>query len=148
MFCETIESAGHFSGFVRGEAGTLKLRIKGNTLRLRVSRSEAAKLVAGERVEDAIQFTAAPESRLSFGLQGGPQSKPVAIEWKTQSVRVLISEEKMKTWALETEVGIYETIDLGAAGSLAVAIEKDFACLDGSDEENADSFVNPKAACQ
>lgn len=125
----------------------MKLRIKGNTLRLRVSRSEVARLQQGDRVDDAIQFTAAPESRLSYRLQAARQSKPVVIEWKPQSVTVLLSEERMKLWALETEVGVYETIDLGSAGSLAVAIEKDFACLDGSDEENVDSFVNPRTAC-
>jgi hypothetical protein len=126
----------------------LKLRIKGNTLRLRVSRSEVAKLLAGDRVEDAVQFTSVLESRLSYGLEVTRQSKPVAIVWKPQSVTVLISQEQMKKWAIETEVGVYETVDLGSAGSLTVAIEKDFACLNGSDEENADSFANPKAECE
>lgn len=125
----------------------MKLRIKGNTLRLRVSRSELARLLRGDRVEDAIQFTAAPESRLTYGLHAAEQSQPVAIVWKPQSVTVLLSEEQMKTWASETEVGVYKAIDLGGAGSLTVAIEKDFACLDGSDEENADSFVNPRTVC-
>lgn len=126
----------------------MKVRIKGNTLRLRVSRSELAKLLRGERVEDSIQFTAAPESRLSYGLQAAQQSQPVAIEWKPQSMIVSIAQERVKQWCAEGEVGVYATIDLGTAGSLAVAIEKDFACLDGSDEENADSFANPKAACE
>jgi hypothetical protein len=125
----------------------MKLRIKGNTLRIRVSRSELAKLLGGERVEDAIQFTSAPESRLTYSLQAAPQSKAIAIEWKPQWVTVSISKERMNKWALESEVGIYEAIHLGPAGSLAVTIEKDFACLDGSDGENADSFDNPRAAC-
>ncbi len=126
----------------------MKLRIKGNTLRLRVSRSELTSLLNGNRVEDAIQFTAAPESRLTYGLQVAPQVKPVEIEWKPQSVTVSISEEQMKSWAMEAEVGIYEAVDLGPAGALAVMIEKDFACLEGTEEENADSFANPNAACK
>ncbi len=126
----------------------MKLRIKGNTLRLRVSRSELTSLQHGNRVEDAIQFSAAPESRWSYGLQVASQSKPIEIEWKPQSLTVSISEERMKSWATETEIGIYEAVDLGPAGSLAVVIEKDFACLDRSDEDSSDSFANPRTACE
>ena len=37
------------------------------------------------------------------------------------------------------------TLDMGSAGSLEVVVEKDFACLDRSDEDNSDSFANPHA---
>jgi hypothetical protein len=41
------------------------------------------------------------------------------------------------------KVGIAESISLGELGSLALLIEKDFACLDRSDEDNKDTFANP-----
>jgi hypothetical protein len=47
---------------------------------------------------------------------------------------------------MDTEVGIYATVNLGHTGSLDVMIEKDFACLDRSDAENVDTFTNPNAA--
>jgi hypothetical protein len=34
---------------------------------------------------------------------------------------------------------------MGPAGSLEVVVEKDFACLDRSDEGNSDNFANPLA---
>ena len=43
----------------------------------------------------------------------------------------------------QSEVGVYTTLDMGSAGSLEVAVEKDFACLDRSDEDNCDTFANP-----
>lgn len=43
-------------------------------------------------------------------------------------------------------LNVYSTLDIGAAGSLAVMVEKDFACLDRSDQENSDAFANPQAA--
>jgi hypothetical protein len=39
-------------------------------------------------------------------------------------------------WGVTDQVGIAEDINLGENGSLALLIEKDFACLDGSEAEN------------
>ena len=43
------------------------------------------------------------------------------------------------------DVGIAEEISLGPLGSLFLLVEKDFACLDRSDEDNQDTFANPHA---
>jgi hypothetical protein len=123
----------------------MKLRIKGDFMRLRVSRSELEKLQNGERIDDTIHFSAAPESHLTYGLQLTAQSTPVRVQWEPHRVTVLLSEEQMTSWAMEEEVGIYATFDLGPNGSLDVLVEKDFACLDRSDEENLDTFANPNA---
>ena len=124
----------------------MKLRIKGNSMRLRVSRSELARLLNGERIEDTIHFSAAAtDSHLTYGLQFIAQTAPISVEWEPQSATVLLSEEQMTCWAMETQVGIYATVDLGLNGLLDVLVEKDFACLDRSDEENSDTFANPES---
>lgn len=123
----------------------MKLRIKGDSMRLRVSRSELARLLNGERVEDTVHFSAQPDSHFTYGLQLTPQPVAIRIKSEPQSVMVLLSEEQMTSWSVDTEVGIYGTVDLGHTGSLDVMIEKDFACLDRSDEDNFDTFTNPNA---
>jgi hypothetical protein len=60
-------------------------------------------------------------------------------------VTVILSKDRARIWSDESEVGVYTTLDLGPAGSLEVAVEKDFACLDRSDEDNSDTFANPVA---
>jgi hypothetical protein len=57
----------------------------------------------------------------------------------------LVSKEQASFWGRDTEVGIHGSIELGRRGRLEVSIEKDFACLDRSDDENADTFMNPHA---
>jgi hypothetical protein len=49
----------------------------------------------------------------------------------------------MRAWSEESQIGIYATLPIGPAGSLEIAVEKDFACLDGRDEDNQDTFANP-----
>jgi hypothetical protein len=124
----------------------MKLRIKGNSLRLRVSRPELARFLDGERVEETIHFTRAPEACLTYALATAEQLEPVRVQYGSQIVTVTLSEDQARIWGAESEVGVYSTLEIGAAGSLEAIIEKDFACLDRSDEGNSDTFANPQVA--
>ena len=61
---------------------------------------------------------------------------------------VLIPADQANAWGVTDQVGIAEDISLGNLGSLALLIEKDFACLDRSDEDNQDTFPNPNAGAK
>jgi hypothetical protein len=124
----------------------MKLRIKGNSLRLRVSRSELARFQAGVRIEETIHFTAAPEAKLTYALESALQPSPVRVRYGFHEVTVILSEDQARVWGAESEVGVYTAVDIGSAGSLEVSVEKDLACLDRSDEENSDTFANSHAA--
>ena len=123
----------------------MKLRVKGNSLRLRVSRSELARFQAGVRIEETIHFTAAPEAKLTYALESALQPFPVRVRYGFHEVTVILSEDQARVWGAENEVGVYTSVDIGSAGSLDVLVEKDFACLDRSDAENEDTFANPLA---
>ena len=123
----------------------MKLRIKGNSLRLRVSRSEVAKVLKGERVEETIYFAPEATARLTYALEREPSVTMPTVRYTAPEVTVLIPVDQALTWCLTDQVGIVENISLGSQGSLDVIVEKDFACLDRSDEDNQDTFANPHA---
>jgi hypothetical protein len=123
----------------------MKLRIKGNSLRLRVSRSELARFQAGDRIEETIHFAAAPEATLTYALESAFRTSPVAVRYGSREVTVILSKDRARIWSDQSEVGVYTTLDLGPAGSLEVVVEKDFACLDRNDDDNSDTFANPVA---
>src|SRR6201989_3025237 len=108
----------------------MKLRIKGNSMRLRVSRSELTRFLAGERVAETIRFAAAPEAKLTYVLERGRHSGGGSVRYGTQEVTVSLSAEQAQSWSQESEVGVYTQVDLAAEGALEVIVEKDFACLD------------------
>jgi hypothetical protein len=124
----------------------VKLRIKGNSLRLRVSRSEFAQFLAGDRIEETIHFNQSTEARLTYALEPAPSVTRVGVRYVPHEITVLLPEVLMRDWSNESQVGVYASIDIGNAETLEVSIEKDFACLDGSDEENLDTFANPQSA--
>ncbi len=123
----------------------MKLRIKDNSLRLRISRTELAKLNEGERLVETVRFTPAPDAHFSYALEATAQIKTTAVKYAAGAVTVCISHEQLWNWSDEKEVGIYTSVEIGEGEKLDLLLEKDFACLDRSDEENADTFSNPHA---
>jgi len=123
----------------------MKLRINGKSLRLRVSRSELARFQAIGRIEETIHFAAAPEAKLTYALESASQPSPLKVRYGFNEVTVILSEDQVRIWADEREVGVYAALEMGQAGSLDVIVEKDFACVDRSEEENGDAFPNPHA---
>ena len=123
----------------------MKLRIKGNSIRLRVTRSEVSRLVAEGRIEETIRFAADERSHLTYALEHSEAIARMQLAMRPQEVAVIVPSLVALPWAESQDVGIYEHVDLGPHGTLELMVEKDFACLDLSDEENADTFPNPHA---
>jgi hypothetical protein len=121
----------------------MKLRIKGNSLRFRVSRSEVARLLEGERLEETIHFAPEADAMFTYALQQDPTVTTPTVRYTHNRVTVLLPAGQARLWGETDQVGIAEDISLADRGSLALLIEKDFACLDRSDEDNQDTFENP-----
>ena len=123
----------------------MKLRIKGNSLRLRVAKSEVEKLLRRERLEESIQFAPQPHAKLTYALEQTPSVSAPTVRYAEGEVTVLLPSNLADNWCTTNTVGISEHVSLGAFGTLEVLIEKDFACLDRSDDDNEDTFSNPHA---
>ena len=123
----------------------MKLRILGNSLRLRVTRSEVARLQAGGSIEDSVRFSPAPEALLTYVLAVAPSEAAVRVEYAPQRVTIVLNEAQLQSWSQPSEVGIYTAVGNGSDKGLQLTIEKDFACLDRSHASNADAFPNPHA---
>jgi hypothetical protein len=121
----------------------MKLRIKGNSLRLRVSPSDLERLLSAGRVEEIIRFTQEPDATLTYALEQTPSRQEISVRYRPQEITVVLSTESARNWADGEQVGIYGSLAVGS-DQLALAVEKDFACLDGNDASNEDTFANPK----
>jgi hypothetical protein len=121
----------------------MKLRIKGNSLRLRVSRSEIERLMAGGYLEETIRFAPDPEAKLTYALESAADVSTATVRYRRQRIIVIVDRNKLQSWNEPDQVGIYTSVQVGSGEMLELIVEKDFACLDGSDEENEDTFANP-----
>ena len=125
----------------------MKLRIKGNSLRLRLTRSEVVKLLDIGHIEETIHFGPDEQSRLTYCLRVEPDLTCATLRYQRPEVVVVLPTKEATTWAQDNQVGMYATVDVGPRGTLDLIVEKDFACLDGSDTDNLDTFPNPTGIC-
>ena len=123
----------------------MKLRIKGNSMRLRVARSEVARLLSGDCLEETIHFAQDAAAAFTYALRREHAVNTTTVQYTQNRVSILMPANLANEWGATNQVGIAEDISLGDLGSLALLIEKDFACLDRSDEDNEDTFPNPNA---
>jgi hypothetical protein len=128
------------------ECEAMKLRIKGNSLRLRTTRSETALFRDKQRIEASIRLGSGPEAVLTYGLEHRPDIDAAGIVYQLHAVTVAIPSKHALIWADTDQVGIYGKIDLGDGEPLEFIVEKDFACIDGTDAQNEDAFPNPNSA--
>jgi len=115
----------------------MKLRFHSESLRLRLSQSEVAKLAEFGHIEDCVQF--APGQALWYSLESA-DTETVAATFLGDRVRVLLPRATAAHWVASDETGIE-----GSSGPLTIHIEKDFQCLHRDSPEDTDSFPNPLA---
>ncbi len=121
----------------------MKLRIRGNTLRLRLSRSEVDLVGQGKEVEESTSFPGG--GKLQYSLRQSPSKTSVVKtnEGDKSCINVIVDQNKAKMWAESEEVGLFGAEPL-VLGSLELLIEKDFACLNPREgSEDSDSYPNP-----
>ena len=122
----------------------MKLRIQGNSIRLRLLRSEVTRFIEEGRIAETVRFASADQAFFTYALEHEAGAAGVEVRYKPSEAVVILPESEARSWAETERVGIYASVNIGNHGDLAVAIEKDFACLDLSDAENHDTFPNPQ----
>lgn len=121
----------------------MKLRIKGDSLRLRVSPSEVSRLLQSGRIEETIHFGPEDDAKLTCALlTGSRMGDAFAVRRTATEIAVEVPAALVRVWSNSDQVGMYGAVDIGT-GQLELAVEKDFACLDKSDAENNDTYPNP-----
>lgn len=120
----------------------MKLRIRGNSVRLRVSKTELKQLAATGSAEDAVQF--APGAVLRYGIEVRPAGA-VSAELAGALVRVFVPKASIEHWLRPDEVSIEGEQAVGDGQFLKILVEKDYTCLaPRSGEDDSDLFANPQ----
>jgi hypothetical protein len=123
----------------------MKLRIRGNSIRLRLSRAEVAQMTSAGTVVDRIDFGT---SQLEYRVSGDSAADRPSARFDGAAVDVRLPEAAVARWAgSDAEVSIEGTqaID-GDAEGLRILVEKDFACLKPREgEDDSDMFAHPEA---
>jgi hypothetical protein len=123
----------------------MKLRLQSNSIRLRLKRGEVEQLAKTGCVEEKIIMGGGSEETFHYVLESSHAVATPQAHLKKNGILVQVPAEAVSRWAAGDEVGIEAILPAGDRGKLQVLIEKDFACLNGTEEQNADTFPNPLA---
>lgn len=120
----------------------MKLRIRGNSVRLRVSKTELSQIASSGAAEDRVRF--APGATLRYGIAVRPGGA-VAAELADGVVRVFVPQSSVDVWLRPEEVSIEGQQAIGNGEFLRILVEKDYTCLaPRSGEDDGDLFANPE----
>ena len=120
----------------------MKLRIRGNSLRMRLSQSETQDLLTHGMVEESVRFPGG--MALAYAIVLVRQGSHVTAAMSGSRIEVRLPEFLAREWIESDQTGIERELALADGESLKLLMEKDFRCLhrrNGEDESN--NFPNP-----
>jgi hypothetical protein len=123
----------------------MKLRLQFNSIRLRLKRSEVEQFVRTGRLEEKIIFGDTGDDALHYVLEATEEISSPRAGFNAGGIHVQVPAKMALRWASGSEIGIEGDQPAGNKMRLRIIIEKDFACLDGTEEQNFDTFPNPLA---
>ena len=122
----------------------MKLRLRADTLRLRLSRTDVATFRDVGRVEATTRFPGG--ASLRYVLERGEGDRFEA-RLDGSSVSVRVPRSLAETWTDSETVGIDGEVRLDDGAALRLLIEKDFACLTENRPEDRDAYPHPHESC-
>jgi hypothetical protein len=123
----------------------MKLRLQSNSIRLRLKQSEVDRFLRTGRVEERIVSGTGDQESFHYLLETNDAVSAPKASISPGSVIVQIPTGDALKWALTSQTGIEGEQTIDSKTSLRILVEKDFACIDGSEQQNVDTFPNPLA---
>lgn len=113
----------------------MKIRLKSNSLRFRLTRSEVERFAHEGVVAEKVRIG---EETLTYVLQrfAEPELKATL---KNNIITLNVPEQLADEWTGTDRVGF------DCDGELYLLVEKDFTCLENVEEDQSDNYPNPLA---
>jgi hypothetical protein len=124
----------------------MKLRLRENSIRLRLLQSEMKTLGETGFVSETIVFS--ERQKLIYTVKISENASRIFARFENEEITVEIPVQTALDWIETNLVGLEHEQDIDEAAKLKILIEKDFVCVDRpSDADNADAFPHPKMNC-
>lgn len=131
--------------FGQQETKNVKLRIRDNSIRLRLTRGEVDALRASGIVAAKTGFPGGRE--FLYRVESSPASVSPAAFYSDNAVTVRLPETAVLAWATTEQVSLPGEQILDDGAMLKILVEKDFTCLTQREgEDETDMYPHPESA--
>ncbi len=122
----------------------MKLRLKENTIRIRLSMPEVEKLIGAGQIASKTVFPGMNALVTQIHLGGG---EIPTISFENERITIDLPEKSARGWPDSDQVGFQWSLPLKDGSQLFLLIEKDFRCLtERPGEDESALYPNPKQA--
>ena len=124
----------------------MKLRIRGDSIRLRLKINEVDRIATGESIVEQTHF---PDSVLTYRLEASENGNTTTT-FRDGNLVIRLPKADLEEWAGNDTVSLSSEQNVAGAGTLSLLVEKDFECLapghhrDCTDDD--DTFPHPNAS--
>ena len=125
----------------------MKIRIKGNSIRIRLTRTEVETFGREGYLEERTVF--GEGNVFTYALARYHTHATLGADFSNGKITMLVPASMAEEWATSDVVGFSDNVPLDNGGSLFLLLEKDFKCIDGDvTEDQSDNYENPLHACE
>lgn len=123
----------------------MKIRIRGNSVRYRLSKTDIAQFGKNGYLEERTCFPG--NAVFLYRLERTLIADTLQAGFSGTTITVFVPEKIAEEWVQTERVGFDQHVPLENGEQLYLLIEKDFACLDHTTEDQSDNYPNPNRAC-
>lgn len=123
----------------------MKIRIKGNSVRIRLTRPEVDRFAETGYLEEKTEFG---NSNFVYALESMEGIPGLDADFSEGKITMYVPADIPAAWAKNEVVGYDNNMDMGDGKKLFLLLEKDFKCIDApAHEDQSDNFENPHKVC-
>ncbi len=122
----------------------MKLRIKGNSIRIRLTKTEVSIIATAGYLEAETLFV---NNKLVYALQRVDEGDALTASFEENKITVFVPAALTKDWPLNNVISFEANMPLADNKTLYLLLEKDFVCLDHTNEDQSDNYENPNKTC-
>ncbi|MEQ8219316.1 MAG: hypothetical protein RH981_13845 [Arenibacter sp.] len=120
----------------------MKIRIQGNSVRYRLTRSEVESLKKDGYYKEQTAFNG---KDFTYAVAAKENITGLQAEFQGDTITLLLPKNESIKWPDNERVGYENKMILNDGQVLSLLLEKDFVCLDERVEDQSDNYPNPAA---
>ncbi|HQY67559.1 MAG TPA: hypothetical protein PLD38_09785 [Pyrinomonadaceae bacterium] len=124
----------------------MKLLMRNDSLRLRLTQTEVDRFAAAGVLEDAVGFGPTDDEGLVYRIRRDEGATTLSADLLNNQIDIRIPAAEATEWTGTKKVAIEAQKDIGNGRTLNILIEKDFARLKPRRSDDVvDKFPNPRS---
>ncbi len=126
----------------------MKLRLRENSIRLRLLQTEVRRLRETGSVAEQITFGINPGENLIYALVVSADASDITAQISNGRIEITLPVQTAENWAETNLTGLYGEQKISDTVRLKIIVEKDFVCGERpGDADNNDACPHPKTIC-